>query len=116
MNDDFNTPAAIAVLSDMVRWANTLLTEGRPTKRVLERANEAFDRLGGDVLGIVTAELLGDEAAGGLENSLMELLISLRNELRKAKNFEAADKIRKGLAASGVELKDSPEGTTWKRS
>jgi cysteinyl-tRNA synthetase len=115
LNDDFNTSAAIAVLSDMVRWSNSALTEGKATKKVLDAASAAFDLLGGDVLGIVTPKLLGEEAAGGLENSLMELLISLRNELRKAKNFEAADRIRKGLTQIGIEIKDSPEGTTWKR-
>jgi cysteinyl-tRNA synthetase len=116
MNDDFNTPAAIAVVSDMVRWANTLLTEGNATKAVLAKTNDMFNRLGGDVLGIVTESLLGEEAAGGLETQLVELLIGLRNDMRKAKNFEASDKIRKGLAAIGVELKDSPEGTTFKRA
>jgi len=118
MNDDFNTPAAIAVVSDTVRWANTLLTEGSATKAVLERTNEMFTRLGGDVLGIVTENLLGESAAGGgggLEGQLVDLLIGLRNDMRKAKNFEASDRIRKGLAGLGIELKDGPEGTTWKR-
>lgn len=115
MNEDFNTPQAIAVLSDLVRWTNSLLADAVPGRAVLLRLDETFNRLGGDCLGIVTDDLLGQASAGGLEADLVELLIRTRNDLRKEKNFDAADKIRKRLADVGVELMDSPEGTTWKR-
>ncbi len=117
MDEDFNTPQAVAVLSDMVRWTNSLLADGAPGRKALEKIDECFLRLGGDVLGIITDKLLTDEGSGGaLEGSLMELLIELRAKMRSEKNFAGADAVRKGLSAIGVELKDGPEGTTWKRS
>ncbi len=115
MDEDFNTPQAIAVASDLVRWSNTLLSQGTPAIAVLEKLNETFNRLGGDVLGIVTDTLLGEEGGGGLEADLVAVLIETRNSLRKAKNFAAADEIRARLCEIGVELMDSSEGTTWKR-
>ncbi len=116
MDDDFNTPAAIAVLSDMVRWTNTTLAAGGATRAVLEAADAAWRRLGGEVLGIVGDRLLGEEAGGGgLEADLIALLVDLRNAMRGEKNFKAADSIRDGLADIGVELKDGPEGTSWSR-
>ena len=114
MDDDFNAPQAIAVLSDMVRWTNTALAAGA-ARAVVEKALEVFTQLGGDVLGIVTEKLLGEEAGGALEARLVELFIILRAERRKAKDFATADRIREGLSKAGVELMDGPEGTTWKR-
>ena len=115
MDDDFNTPGAVAVISDMVRWTNTILSEKTLTRSALELIDGTYRSLGGDVLGIVTDKLLGEEAGGGLEPKLVELLIEMRNRLREEKNFDAADVVRKRLAEIGVELKDSPEGTTWSR-
>ena len=116
MNDDFNTPSAIAVLSDMVRHANSCLSAGAD-RAVLEHLNDAFKRLGGDVLGVVTDRLLGEQTgAAGLDSKLIALLIGLRGDMRKAGNFAGADEVRKGLSALGIQLKDGPEGTTWKRS
>ncbi len=115
MNEDFNTPQAIAVLSDLVRRSNTLLSQETPPRAVLEKLSDTFNRLGGDVLGIVTDTLVGEEGGGGLEADLVNVLIETRESLRKAKNFEAADRIRARLCEIGVELMDTPEGTTWKR-
>jgi len=115
MDEDFNTPQAIAALSDVVRWTNTYRADGRADKAVLEKASELFDCLGGDVLGIVTERLLGEEPAGGLEAQLADLLVELRARMRKEKNFAVADAIRQELSKIGVELNDGPEGTTWKR-
>ncbi|MHC4713576.1 MAG: cysteine--tRNA ligase [Planctomycetota bacterium] len=115
MDEDFNTPQAIAVLSDLVRRSNTLLSQETPGRTVLEKLSDTFNHLGGDVLGIVTDALIGEEGGGGLEADLVTVLIKTRESLRKAKNFEAADRIRARLSEIGVELMDTPEGTTWKR-
>ncbi len=116
MNEDFNTPQAIAVLSDLVRWTNQLLASGAPGAAALEKLKSAFDTLGADVLGIVTDTLVGQEAPGGLEGRLVDILIDMRAEARKAKDFKTADAIRERLEKVGVELMDTPEGTTWKRA
>jgi len=117
MDEDFNTPSSVAVIADMVRWTNTLLAQEAPGRTALEKALALFNRLGGDALGIVTEKLLDEQGApGGLEGRLIELLTGLRNEMRKARNFAAADRIREGLSQLGVELKDGADGTTWKRT
>lgn len=116
MNEDFNTPQAIAVLSDLVRWTNSYMGDAEPSAAVLEKLSETFNTLGGDVLGIVTDTLLGGESAGGLESELVELLIETRAKLREGRDFEAADRIRDRLEEIGVELMDTTEGTAWKRA
>ena len=93
-----------------------MLSSGQANRTAIEKANELFGRLAGDALGIVTDKRIGDETAGGgLEEGLVRLLLDLRAEMRKAKNFPAADRIREGLSQLGVDLKDGPEGTSWKR-
>jgi len=116
MNEDFNTPQAIAVLCEVARWTNSYLDGPRQSPAVLSRLNDTFNVLGGDVLGIVTDTLIGQESQGGLESRLVELLIRMRAEARGRKDFETADTIRERLREIGVELMDTPEGTTWKRA
>lgn len=116
MNEDFNTPQAIAVLSDLVRWTNSYMADAEPSAAVLEKLSGVFNALGGDVLGIVTDTLVGEESAGGLESQLVGLLIETRSELRESTNFQAADRIRDRLDEIGIELMDTPEGTAWKRA
>jgi len=116
MDEDFNTPQAIAVLSEVVRWTNSYLDEPPQSPAVLSRLNDTFNVLGGDVLGIVTDTLIGEEPEGGLESRLVELLIRMRAEARGRKDFETADGIRERLREIGVELMDTAEGTTWKRA
>jgi cysteinyl-tRNA synthetase len=55
------------------------------------------------------------EAGDGLADQLMALLIELRAESRRTKNFAVADQIRKGLTALKITLEDRPDGTKWRR-
>jgi cysteinyl-tRNA synthetase len=113
MDDDFNTPGALGVLYDLTREVNTLLHGDKAlSKGDLEAIDNAYRRLGGDVLGIIPDEF-EDEGQAGLSDSLIGLLIETRTKLRAAKQWELADQIRKELTGLGIELKDSPEGTTW---
>jgi cysteinyl-tRNA synthetase len=114
MNDDFNAPAAIGVLFELVRETNDLLSEPQlASHEFLTMLDEFFTTAAETVLGIrLTAT---GASSAGLEPQLIELLIASRTEARKAKQFALSDKIRDDLKAMGVVLEDTKEGTTWKK-
>jgi cysteinyl-tRNA synthetase len=109
MNDDFNTAAAIAAAFDFARQAAAWVRDGMGREDLLA-ADALMRSLVGDVLGLKWPQ----EAAGASDrDDLIRILVDLRNEARKARNFELGDRIRDRLAKLGIELKDSPEGTKW---
>jgi len=102
MNEDFNTPLALAVLFEL---ANELNRTRSPQTAALLRAL-------GATLGILQ-QAPRAYLQGGLDATAIEASIAARQAAKAAKNFAEADRIRKELAAQGVELKDGPQGTTW---
>ncbi len=110
MDDDFNTSGALAALFDLVRAVNVGRDAGLGAT-ALGAAQSMLRDLGG-VLGLrLTAQ------QGGTQSDIkpfVDLLIETRNALRKAKQFELADNIRKQLLALGVTLEDTAQGTRWK--
>jgi len=119
LDDDFNTPQALASLFDFNREVNSLLNSGQPVSGgTLKAIDEQYCTLGGAVLGFI--DLLADSGQGAtsvdtdLQADLIQLLIGLRAEMRARKDWATSDAIRDGLAASGVLLEDRPEGTTWR--
>jgi len=114
MDDDFNTPLAMAGLFDFNKIINTLLNGDAPILRgTLEAIDSFYRETGGQVLGVIP-EKASSAANGEREAGLIRLLIELRAEARKRKDFAAGDSIRKRLADLGVTLEDGKEGTTWK--
>ncbi|MWJ28447.1 cysteine--tRNA ligase [Halomonas sp. ZH2S] len=113
MDDDFNTPEALSVMFDLARELNRAKKEDPQNVPVL-----AFElkRLGG-ILGLLQQVpedfLKGQSAALSLPEKEIEARIVARAEAKKAKDFAKADAIRDELAALGIVLKDSREGTTW---
>ncbi len=107
MDDDFNTPQAIATLFDLARDINRLSDEGysviRGQQVLLGLAN---------ILGL-TLKL--PEVPSLDAEPFIELLLSTREQLRQASQFQLADEIRARLAELGVALEDTPKGTVWKR-
>jgi cysteinyl-tRNA synthetase len=114
MDDDFNAPAALAVLQEFTRKVNALLNEGGPqTRGSLEAIDRLYRRLGGDVLGIIPdAEARSSDAAR--EEGLVRLLVDLRAQARARKEWQTADFIRNQLKELGVILEDRPDGAIWK--
>jgi cysteinyl-tRNA synthetase len=114
MNDDFNAPAAIGVLFELVRETNDLLSDPQNVSHnFLVTLDEFFTSAAETVLGIrLTAQ---GASSAGLEPQLIELLITSRAEARKAKQFALSDKIRDDLKGMGVVLEDTKEGTAWKK-
>ncbi len=102
MNEDFNTPVALAVLFEL---ANELNRTRSPETAALLR------HLGG-VLGVLQ-QAPRTYLQGGLDAGAIEVSIAARNAAKATKNYAEADRIRKELATQGVELKDGPQGTTW---
>jgi cysteinyl-tRNA synthetase len=116
MNDDLNTAIALSVLFDLIRIANAVLENRKTARETLGAVNEAFTKLGGDVLGIVPQEYA--ETTGGMDDEavdkLVSILIAQRAEARKAKDFARADAIRARLEEAGIVLEDGPQGTQWR--
>jgi cysteinyl-tRNA synthetase len=115
MDDDFNTAQAIAVLFDLSREINSLLSENKLNAKQLQEVDALFTELGGTILGIIPEQIKQQSSAEGLDGQLMELIISLRAEARAQKLFSLSDKIRDGLAKLGITLEDKKDGTTWKK-
>ena len=106
MDDDFNTPQAVATLFDLTRDLNRQRDEGGDTTQHRTMLKE----LGG-VLGISFRGREGD--MGGAEG-FIQLLLDTRKELRIAKQYALADSIRYRLEELGIILEDGTSGTTWK--
>jgi len=136
MDDDFNTPEAVAVLFDLANEVNktkdvataSLLKNLSGVLGLLQRNPDEF--LQGDITGIRSSNttthttmgvLIGSGAALSgtavhFDKEGIDNLIVARLEAKKAKNFAEADRIRKELADAGIILEDSPQGTTWRRA
>ncbi|MEL7060252.1 MAG: cysteine--tRNA ligase [Acidobacteriota bacterium] len=108
MNDDFNTPVALAAIEGLLTFANRELSDA--DGRIADRRH-VFGalRLLCGTLGLRT-ERLGTGAGSGDEEALLELLGSLRSEARAAKNYALADAIRDRLGGLGYELRDRKDG------
>ena len=115
MDDDFNTPEALAVLFDLVREINRVRQED--VSRAATLAAE-LRRLGA-VLGILQADpehyLRGGESNSGLSDDEIETLIQQRQAAKANKEWAEADRLRDELKTQGIVLEDSPQGTTWRR-
>jgi len=114
MDDDFNTPVAMAGLFDFNKTVNTLLNGETPiTRETLETIDTFYRETGGQVLGVIP-DRVSASVDGAREAGLIRLLIELRADARKRKDFPAADSIRGRLTELGVTLEDGKDGTTWK--
>ncbi|MBF0184762.1 MAG: cysteine--tRNA ligase [Magnetococcales bacterium] len=122
MDDDFNTPQAIAVLFELARTINrsvTLLAQGGAVEQSDLRNRVNLLRQLAAVLGLLLEEpehYFHRQNSDGGEDARIETLIQQRLAARQARNFAEADRIRQQLAEEGITLQDSKEGTTWRRS
>ena len=110
MNDDFNTPEAMAILFDLAGEVNRTASSAKAS---------LLKQLAG-VLGLLqrdpAAFLQGDISETGFSPEQIETFISQRLEARQTRNFAEADRLRSMLLEGGVILEDGPQGTTWRRA
>ncbi len=121
MDDDFNTPEAMAVLFDLANEVNK------------SKSSESINLLKnlGAIVGLLARNpneylqsFLDQTEENDVDESLLYVqdletinnMIDLRIEAKKAKNYAEADRIRKELASAGIMLEDTPQGTTWRRA
>ncbi|HEX2948808.1 MAG TPA: cysteine--tRNA ligase [Armatimonadota bacterium] len=118
MDDDFNTPQAVAILFELVSEANKLTGDAAfipdaISLKALSDARALTIRLAG-VLGIdLTPEPAVQDT---LAPQLMNLIINLRTQARKEKNYAMSDAIRDNLKELGITLEDTPQGTVWRKA
>ena len=126
--DDFNTPVVVAAMHEAGKLANKLVDEGKGIDKGLRRRTLA--RLGKELraVGVAIGVLLQEPAAyratrrarlvraKKIDAAAVEQRIADRSAARAAKDYARGDAIRDELAAMGVELLDSPDGTTWRMS
>jgi cysteinyl-tRNA synthetase len=114
MDDDFNTPQAIAALFDLNRKVNDLLSSGKTLSQgTLAAIDDIYRELGGEILGIIPDDL-AEEISGDLVEGLMEIVLDIREQHREAEEWEEADALRDRLTELGIALDDRPEGTIWR--
>jgi cysteinyl-tRNA synthetase len=117
MDDDFNSPQAVAVLFDLSRDVNQRLNTTTPLGAPsLQQILDLYSELG-KILGLNLLNA-GSSSGGGsnLDDQFMDLIIALRQEIRAQKLWPLSDKIRDGLAKLGIVLEDKKDGTSWKRT
>jgi cysteinyl-tRNA synthetase len=115
MNDDLNTSVALSVLFELVRLTQVLLEDGNTNVGTLNLVEVLFDRLGGEVLGIVKDEYPQAGAADDqVVDRLVDVVIQQRNQARANKDFAKADELRDRLDEIGIVLEDKQDVTTWR--
>ncbi|MBD3167581.1 cysteine--tRNA ligase [bacterium] len=112
MDDDLNVPQALAAVFTFIRSVNALAVEGKTSSQFAADVREVWTRWN-HALGLLEAD---DFATGEeIDSEWVEEQILERQEARKAKDWARADEIRDELLEAGIQLKDGPQGTTWKK-
>lgn len=109
MDDDINTPIAVSVLYELMKISNVELSLDDKDMKKLALINRLATLFAEDILGLQ----IGSACSQSKEDELIELLIEMRNDFRKNKNFSMSDKIRDDLKEIGIILKDGANGTTY---
>ena len=111
MDDDFNTPILIAHLFEGVRIINSV-KDRKESLNIsdLEKMKSIFNSFVTDILGLISAK---ESSGNDLTNEVMELVLQLRGNAKKNKDFETADLIREELNKLNIQVKDGREGSNW---
>ena len=118
MDDDFNTALAISHMFTLSKEINIYyqdIVSGKvePDVRQLRQVRDIYMEMA-EIIGILEAD--SADSNDGLADKLMEIIISIRQDARKTKNWAVADKIRDELKEAGIILEDTPQGVRWKKA
>ncbi|MGX1792953.1 cysteine--tRNA ligase [Microbacterium sp. NPDC055312] len=115
MDDDLGVPQAFAVLHETVRAGNSMLDAGRSADAQLAamQVREMTGILGVDPLAREWSADMHDRAEASALDALVQTMITQRAQARAEKDWAAADRIRDAIAAAGITLEDTPDGTHW---
>jgi cysteinyl-tRNA synthetase len=112
INDDFNTPQAVALLYEILKISNIELTNKNPDLNKLVYINNTLTALLEDILGLKISQSSNNDS---VEDKLIEYIIELRNVFRLQKDFKKSDEIRDKLLSIGITLKDGSDGSSYTR-
>ncbi|MCB0534381.1 MAG: cysteine--tRNA ligase [Saprospiraceae bacterium] len=115
MDDDFNTAIALAALNELGSYVHKLVNKQIDASEmapwVIERLKTVFTVFITDIFGL--HDEAGSNNADGTVDGLMDLILDIRKAAREQKDWPTSDKIRDGLAAVGIAVKDGKEGSSW---
>ncbi|HOE03966.1 MAG TPA: cysteine--tRNA ligase [Bacteroidales bacterium] len=110
LNDDLNSPMAIAHLFDSLKNINNLVAGSETiTAKDLEKLKSLYHSFVVDILGLMPQQ----ESHDALLKNVVDMILNIRLEAKKDKNFALSDKIRDELTKSGIQVRDSKEGFEW---
>ena len=115
LNDDLNTPVLFSHLFDLVRFINSVKDgSAKIKKEEIPQLKSLFQSMVYDVLGLETEAKISRE--NELTDELIDFILNIRQEAKKKKDFETADKIRDELQKRGILIKDTKDGFEWELS
>ncbi len=115
MNEDFNTPQALAVLFDFTKEVNRYLDSNEEISAgTLSAMEKTFRDLAGKILGVLPEKPRAGMQEQETLEGLMRLILDLRQQYRAARDWSNADAIRSRLNELGISIEDGPTGTTWR--
>ncbi|MFM9420528.1 cysteine--tRNA ligase [Thermus sp. PS18] len=112
IEDDLSTPEALAAFFTFLPELNKLLPEAK--RDTLRRTAQVFHTLGEGILGLFPERVLEEKVSGPLLEGLVALLLELREEARRAKDYAKSDLIRERLKSLGIIVEDTKEGPKWR--
>lgn len=115
MDDDFNSPQALAVIFDFARDFNAYLNAGYVNLQDLQKAKNFLKTTIGDVFSLADFEDDDKKRNLSLEDDLIKIIIDVRQQLKAQKNYQLADYIRESLARIGIILQDTKQGVVYKK-
>jgi cysteinyl-tRNA synthetase len=117
LDDDFNTPKALARLFELVSKINGLkggqLSLQEVSADTLAALRKAFDAILFEIMGLQTEEAAGDNGLHQVLDEVMQLVLDMRQQARTNKDWGTSDQIRDALQAAGVQVKDGKDGANW---
>jgi cysteinyl-tRNA synthetase len=115
LNDDFNTPQAIALFFDLAREINTTLSREGFSEQEKSNLIDFFNTYAKNILGILPQHENATKGDSTVLSKVMELVLEIRKDARAKKDFATSDLIRDRLKDAGIEVKDTKDGAVWRR-